>query len=212
MYSLSNGWDAAAILDTERVKAMRVVIGQLLIGLVCVVPSLQAGSRGEPFMLSNGCINCHGFEGQRTPGVIPSLAGQSEAYLYKTLSAYRDGTLKGTIMNRVMEGYDDQTLRQLAEYYSRLPKDLLGAAVPQSNEQGEQLYAQHCCSCHEKQADTPYVKGQNAQYMQGVLKDMAAGQRTMPEKMVSAMSALNDEQLQQLMGYLQGCAQEPLCQ
>lgn len=36
---------------------MRVVIGLLLICLVYAVPSLQAGSRGEPFMLSNGCIN-----------------------------------------------------------------------------------------------------------------------------------------------------------
>lgn len=190
---------------------MRVVIGSLLIGLVFAVPSLQASSRGEPFMLSNGCINCHGFEGQRTPGAIPSLAGQSEAYLYKTLTAYRDGTLKGTIMNRAMEGYDDQTLRQFAEYYSRLPKYSLGEAVPHAHEQGERLYAQHCSSCHEKQADTPYVKGQNAQYMQGVLKDMATGQRTMPEEMASAMTAFNGEQLQQLLDYLQGCTQEALC-
>lgn len=190
---------------------MRVVIGSLLIGLIFTVPSLQGGSRGESFMLSNGCINCHGFEGQRTPGAIPSLAGQPEAYLYKTLTAYRDGTLKGTIMNRAMEGYDDQTLRQFAEYYSRLPKNSLWEAVPHAHEQSERLYAQHCSSCHEKQADTPYVKGQNAQYMQGALKDMATGQRTMPEEMASAMSALNGEQLQQLLDYLQGCTQEALC-
>ena len=110
---------------------MRVVIGSLLIGLVFSAPSLQGSSRGEPVMLTNGCINCHGVEGLRTPGAIPSLAGQSEAYLYKTLVAYRDGTLKGTIMNRAMEGYDDQTLRQFAEYYSRLPKGSLGEVVPQ---------------------------------------------------------------------------------
>lgn len=190
---------------------MRVVIGLLLIGLVFAVPSLRAGSPDEPFMLSNGCINCHGFEGRRTPGAIPSLAGQSEGYLYKTLTAYRAGTLKGTIMNRAMEGYDDQALRQFARYYSRLPKDSLGAAVPQAHELGERLYAQHCSSCHEKQTDTPYVKGQNAQYMQGVLKDMATGQRSIPEEMASAMSALKGEELQQLLGYLQGCAQEALC-
>ena len=190
---------------------MRVVIGSLFIVLVFAVPGLQASSRGEPFMLSNGCINCHGFEGQRKPGAIPSLAGQSEAYLYKILAAYRDGTLKGTIMNRAMEGYDDQTLRQLAEYYSSLPKESLGGAVSQAHKQGERLYAQHCSSCHEEQADTPYVKGQNAQYMQGVLNDMAAGQRAMPEEMANAMSALKGEELQQLLDYLQGCAREVPC-
>lgn len=58
--------------------------------------------------------------------MIPSLAGQPEAYLYKTLMAYRDGTLKGTIMNRIMQEYDDQTLRQFALYYSRLPSGSLG--------------------------------------------------------------------------------------
>ncbi|NCE92108.1 cytochrome c [Pseudomonas sp. L13] len=190
---------------------MRVVIGSLLIGLVFVVQDLQAGNRGEPFMLSNGCINCHGFEGQRTPGAIPSLAGQPEAYLYKTLAAYRDGTLKGTIMNRAMEGYDDPTLRQLAKYYSGLSKDSPGTAMPKIFEQGEGLYVQHCSSCHERQANTPYLRGQNAQYMEGVLKDMASGQRTMPREMASAMSALKGEELQQLLGYLQGCPQEALC-
>jgi cytochrome c553 len=110
---------------------MRVAIGSLLIGLVLAVPGLQAGSRDEVFMLTNGCINCHGFEGRRTSGVIPSLAGQPDASLYKVLAAYRDGTLKGTIMNRAMQGYDDQALRQFAQYYSRLPKDSLAEAVPQ---------------------------------------------------------------------------------
>ncbi|OUM35299.1 c-type cytochrome [Pseudomonas putida] len=106
---------------------MRVVIGSLMVGLVFAVPGVQGGIQGEPFMLTNGCINCHGFEGQRPPGVIPSLAGQPEAYLYKTLTAYRDGALKGTIMNRVMRTYDDETLRQLAHYYSRLPSGSLGS-------------------------------------------------------------------------------------
>ena len=200
------------IQDTESVQSMCVVIRSLLVGLIIAASSLQADSRVESFMLSNGCINCHGFEGQRTQGAIPSLAGQSESYLYKTLAAYREGTLKGTIMNRVMEGYDDQALRQLAEYYSRLPKDSQWTPVPRAHEQGERLYAQHCSSCHEKQTDTPYVKGQNAQYMEGVLKDMATGQRTIPEGMANAMSVLKGGELQQLLGYLQGCAQEVPCQ
>ncbi|MFJ3521405.1 c-type cytochrome [Pseudomonas sp. NPDC090203] len=189
---------------------MRVGIGSLLIGLVFSIPSLQAGSRGEPLMLSNGCINCHGFEGQSTPGAIPSLAGQSEIYLYKTLAAYRDGTLKGTIMNRVLEGYEDQTLRQFAEYYSGLPKGPSGTTVPQAHEHGERLYAQHCSTCHEKQANTPYVKGQNARYMRGVLKDMTTGQRAMPEEMASAILALKGEELEQILEYLQCCSQETL--
>ncbi|WP_434728832.1 c-type cytochrome [Pseudomonas soli] len=106
---------------------MRVVIGSLMVGLAFAVPGVQGGNQGEPFMLTNGCINCHGIEGQRPPGVVPSLAGRSEAYLYETLTAYRDGTLKGTIMNRVMREYDDQMLRQLANYYSRLPSGSLGS-------------------------------------------------------------------------------------
>ncbi|WP_330211567.1 c-type cytochrome [Pseudomonas sp. AM4(2022)] len=190
---------------------MHVVIGSLFIGLVFAVPGVQAGNRGEPFMLSNGCINCHGFEGRRTPGAIPSLAGQPEAYLYKTLAAYRDGTLKGTIMNRAMEGYDDRTLRQFAKYYSGLSKDTPATAMSKVPGQGEGLYVQHCSGCHEGQADTPYLRGQNAQYMEDVLKDMATGQRTIPREMASAMSALTGEELQQLLGYLQGCSQEALC-
>lgn len=47
--------------------------------------------------------------------------------------------------------------------------------------------------------------------MEGVLKDMATGERTVPEEMASAMSALKGEELQELLGYLQGCAREALC-
>ncbi|MFJ4384026.1 c-type cytochrome [Pseudomonas sp. NPDC089408] len=106
---------------------MRVVIESLMVGLLLVTAGVQGGNQGEPLMLTNGCINCHGFEGQRPSGVIPSPAGQPEAYLYKTLTAYRNGTLEGSIMNRIMREYDDQTLRQLAHYYSRLPSGSLGS-------------------------------------------------------------------------------------
>jgi len=106
---------------------MRVLIESLIVGLVFAVPGAQGSNQGEPFMLTNGCINCHGFEGQRPPGIIPSLAGLPEAYLYKTMTAYRNGTLKGTIMNRMMQAYDDQTLRQFALYYSRLPSGSLSS-------------------------------------------------------------------------------------
>lgn len=92
----------------------------LFLYLMTACSSLLANESPIALMASNGCINCHGFEGVREAGAIPSIAGLPREYLLRTLSGYRDGAFQGTIMNRVMERADDATLRLLADRFSSI--------------------------------------------------------------------------------------------
>lgn len=66
------------------------------------------------------CMGCHGVNG-KSPGSIPSIAGQSESMLTTKLLAYRDGTQKGTIMNRIAKGYSDAELHAVAAFFAAIP-------------------------------------------------------------------------------------------
>lgn len=102
---------------------MHIAIKPLLLFLMTVCSSVLANEVTDALMASNGCINCHGFDGVREAGAIPSIAGLPREYLLRTLSSYRDGSLKGTIMNRVMERTDDVTVRLLADRFSSIKID-----------------------------------------------------------------------------------------
>jgi cytochrome c553 len=68
------------------------------------------------------CSRCHGGDGTgRGPGAFPSLAGQRSAYTYASLRAFADRSRFSGIMSGVAAGLDDATMREVAEYYERLP-------------------------------------------------------------------------------------------
>ncbi|PKH22859.1 cytochrome c, class I [Pseudomonas fluorescens] len=70
-------------------------------------------------MASNGCVNCHGYEGRGGAiGTIPSLQGRSKEFLRTAMQAYKHNVSHGTVMNRVMKDMDDRKIEVLAEYFS----------------------------------------------------------------------------------------------
>lgn len=72
-------------------------------------------------MLSNGCVNCHGYNREASiKSNIPSLAGMDKTTLISRLEGFRSGELKGTVMNRVMMDYDIKKINDLADYFSKL--------------------------------------------------------------------------------------------
>ena len=49
---------------------------------------------------------------------IPVIAGRRAETLKKQMRAYRDGTRKGTLMPRLLAGYSDAQINELANYFS----------------------------------------------------------------------------------------------
>jgi len=73
-------------------------------------------------MIGNTCAGCHGTLGSAENAIIPPLAGLDEAQLVATMLAYRDGSLRGTIMNRVARAYTDEEIAAMAAYFAALPR------------------------------------------------------------------------------------------
>lgn len=77
----------------------------------------QAEELSRKAMLSASCEGCHGTYG-RSPGAIPSIAGKSAEYLRDALEKFRSGEKPATVMNRHVNGYTEEEIRLISEYFS----------------------------------------------------------------------------------------------
>jgi sulfide dehydrogenase cytochrome subunit len=92
----------------------------LTASMLCVATASGANESISGATIGYTCMGCHGVNG-KSPGSIPSIAGQSEAMLAAKLLAYRDGAQKGTIMNRIAKGYTDAELQAVAAFFAAIP-------------------------------------------------------------------------------------------
>ena len=126
------------------------------------------------------CGRCHGVDGLgRGSGAFPSLAGQRAAYLYGSLRAFADRRRFSGIMATVAATLDDQTMRETAAYYERLPaRPAEQANDASARARGESIAARGmpdrdipaCAECHgpastPKNPAYPMLAGQDARYL-----------------------------------------------
>ena len=96
----------------------------ILFTIVCTVPPSIASSQNiNGAVIANTCAGCHGTYGASVDTKIPPLAGQNTDELVATMLAYRDGSRKGTVMNRVAKAYSDEEIQAIAEYFAGFPKE-----------------------------------------------------------------------------------------
>ncbi len=85
--------------------------------------SAQAG-RTDPAVVhlvsARACATCHGPNGRGVNPVVPTLAGQKQAYLASALEAYRSGSRREALMSRVARSLTDDDVKRLSLYYSTL--------------------------------------------------------------------------------------------
>jgi len=73
-------------------------------------------------LLGNSCAGCHGTRGMPQNPQIPVLAGANSTEFIKAMHAYRDGSRRGTVMNRVARAYADDEIKAMADYFASFPK------------------------------------------------------------------------------------------
>ena len=66
------------------------------------------------------CQTCHGLDGLSKLPEAPSLAGQPEPYLVKSLNDYRKGIRKNDMMTLVVQPLSDQDVADLAVFYAAI--------------------------------------------------------------------------------------------
>jgi len=75
-----------------------------------------------PPALAASCARCHGVdEVERGLGAFPKLAGQKPDYLLASLEAYASGRRGSGMMEPIAAALTPETMRELVQYYSRLP-------------------------------------------------------------------------------------------
>ena len=158
-----------------------------------VVPSFTARESMEARV--QGCVTCHGTEGQGTAnGYFPRIAGKPAAYLYNQLVLFRDGVRKYPPMNYLVAYLPDAYLREMAEHYAKLRPPLAPreppAANPQLMERGRILATSGdaakqipaCVACHGTtltgmEPGIPGLVGLRAAYIAGQLTRWRVGDR-----------------------------------
>ena len=89
------------------------------LGVVCgmAVTSAAHAEMASPIVLANTCFSCHGTDGQ-SEGAMPSIKGKPAAYISAMLTAYRDDSKKGTVMNRIAKGFSPDEIAALSKYFA----------------------------------------------------------------------------------------------
>lgn len=167
------------------------------------------------------CAACHGADGNSINPEWPSLAGQHADYTAKQIAAYKNGDRNNVLMAGMVLTLTDEDMANLGAFYEA-QTPILRTAPPETVEQGERIYrggipeagVPACAACHgpggkgNPMADYPVIRGQHATYLVATLKEYAAGTR-MSDKRQSQMmrniaSAMTEEQMRAVAGYMQG--------
>jgi cytochrome c553 len=141
-------------------------------------------------IVATSCSRCHGADGLgRGEGGFPRIAGQREAYLRASLTAYRAGERHSGFMQPVASGLTDEAIARLSAYYAGLPR---GSAVPAAGDvtRGERIATSGladrgvpaCLTCHGPKAGPraaiyPELAGQVPSYIVGQLEAFRQGDR-----------------------------------
>ena len=142
-------------------------------------------SIGRGATLAQKCAICHGPQGVSDAN-SPNLAGQFAAVTYKELNDFKAGVRVNTVMSPFAATMTDQDMRDLAAYYSYLPRVPssqldVGKAVPAVVATGAPLRnIPPCGSCHgsiDVKAGSPWLGGQSAVYIKAQLEAFASGAR-----------------------------------
>lgn len=182
--------------------------------------AFAAGSAEAGQAKSVTCSACHGMDGNSLNPEWPSLAGQHESYIVKSLQSFKTGTRQNVLMSGMAQPLTDEDMVDLAAYYAA-QKRVGGVADPDLVRAGERLYrggnkdtgVPACLACHgptglgNPAAGWPAIAGQHAAYSAAQLvayrgKQRATDGDTQMMRNVSAM--LTDDEIKAVASYIQG--------
>jgi cytochrome c553 len=171
----------------------------------------KAGAR-----IATTCNNCHGAGGVSSDAIIPNLAGQSPAAIYKQLEDFRSGKRYAAVMGVYVSPLSEQDLLDLAAYYAALP-DPTGNPFNTQNasntvmrhliEVGDPLRGiAPCASCHGPLGITPGapgLRGQQRAYLELQMQLFKDGKRRndISKQMRSVASQLTSGEIAMLADY-----------
>lgn len=159
----------------------KLMVPLSLLTISFAAPSSQAQDAQAERTATQVCAACHGPKGESISPAFPRLAGQQRTYLETQLKAFRDRTRADPMAQAYMWGMtsqlSDETLGNLASYYSAQPPARGKLGDPKLIQAGRTMYeqgipgakVQACVTCHGKDAEGnatfPRLAGQHSEYL-----------------------------------------------
>ena len=203
-------------------KRIHIVIGALAAcGMFAMPAHAQTGDAAAGRTKSATCAACHGVDGNSVTPEWPSLAGQSEAYIVRQLTAYREKQRPDIGMQNFAATLSEQDMHDIGAHFAAqtlLPK----GAEPALVELGESIYRggvpergiAACIACHgpgghgNPLAAWPRINGQHSAYLRKTLNEYASGVRTSDsdknQMMRNVAELLLEDEIVALASYIQG--------
>ena len=139
------------------------------------------------------CRTCHGLDGYAKIPIAPHIGGEPASYIARQLKAFRQGTRTHEMMSVVAKSLDDQSIADLAAWYSA---HSVATSLPQGKSEADA--PEVCIACHGATGigqveNVPNLAGESAIYIDTQLKAFRLGKRT--DEVMSAIAAdlSNDE-------------------
>lgn len=191
------------------------IVGAAFSGTATAAGSAEAGQAK-----SVTCSACHGMDGNSLNPEWPSLAGQHESYIVKSLQSFKSGARQNVLMSSMALPLTDEDMVDLAAYFSA-QKPRGGVADPALVSTGERLYrggnketgVPACLACHgptgqgNPAAGWPAIAGQHATYSAAQLTAYRAKQRATDgdtQMMRNVSATLTDDEIKAVASYIQG--------
>jgi len=140
---------------------------------------------GRGATLAHNCSMCHGAQGTSASDA-PNLAGQYPEVVIKQLEDYRTGKRTHALMEGLAHGLSDEDIRDLAAYFSSLPKARIGPTtydepLPALVRVGDPLRnIAPCIACHggiDQKFGAPWLEGMPKAYLVQQLAAFKSGAR-----------------------------------
>ena len=103
------------------------LLGIYLAGLCAIGDVSSAGDAEAAKAKLPLCVGCHGAQGEGKPPAgdlpaYPALAGQIEAYLVTSVTAYKNDQRVDPVMGAIAKALSDEDIANLAAYFAALGK------------------------------------------------------------------------------------------
>ena len=85
---------------------------------------IESGNAQRGAFVALNCEACHGDHGVSASALIPTLAGQNSAVLYKQLDDYRSNKRQWGVMGAIASALTDQDSADVASYFAHRPDGL----------------------------------------------------------------------------------------
>jgi cytochrome c553 len=175
-------------------------------GVIFAFVGVPVHAQGDIEAKVQVCAVCHGANGvPLDPKTMPIIWGQTQYYIFKQLSNYRNGMRDHPTMTPLAKGLQQADLRPIAAYFAA--KTWPANPAPAASTSPPTGIAM-CVPCHQPKFEggppAPRLAGLSYEYLIGTMRAFANEERTNNGDMPKIMQMFTDSERDAMARYLAG--------